>query len=290
MQIYTLEEVLSAPYILDEWRPDLIQNLWDSFTSENVRITIVGQKLQECNEKEKWYQTSYRTEKITKEAAERWRNCGTNANLHLPDPNVFIPTDFTILPIEKEDQKSPTIVLDNELIRVWHLQDSVFLKPKMILSCEFSNPAVYSDPLNCNLTHIFVQLFKDHLNEYLYAADLAGLRLSVNNTTYGISVRNINNFVTYNRIILKKFLTLQVLVSGYNHKQKVFLEKILDHLFKFEIDEKRFEILKEQYKRSLKNFNAEQPYQQAIYYLALILTEQAWLKQELIDATESKLY
>ena len=80
------------------------------------------------------------------------------------------------------------------------------------------------------------------------------------------------------------------MVSGYNHKQKVFLEKILDHLFKFEIDEKRFEILKEQYKRSLKNFNAEQPYQQAIYYLALILTEQAWLKKELIDATECKLF
>lgn len=79
------------------------------------------------------------------------------------------------------------------------------------------------------------------------------------------------------------------MVSGYNHKQKVFLEKILDDLFKFKIDEKRFEILKEQYIRSLKNFNAEQPYQQAIFYLALILTEQAWLKQELIDATECTL-
>ena len=74
MQTYPLEEVLSAPYLLDEWRPDLIQNLWDSFTSENARITIVGQKLQDCNEKEKWYQTSYRTEKITEKASERWRN------------------------------------------------------------------------------------------------------------------------------------------------------------------------------------------------------------------------
>lgn len=36
--------------------------------------------------------------------------------------------------------------------------------------------------------------------------------------------------------------------------------------------------------RALKNFNAEQPYQHAVYYLALILTEHAWTKQELIDA------
>jgi insulysin len=57
-------------------------------------------------------------------------------------------------------------------------------------------------------------------------------------------------------------------------------------MFNFTVDEKRFEILKEQYVRGLKNFKAEQPYQHAVYYLALLLTENAWTKQELIDATE----
>lgn len=41
--------------------------------------------------------------------------------------------------------------------------------------------------------------------------------------------------------------------------------------------------------RALKNFNAEQPYQHAVYYLALILTEHAWTKQELIDAVSCEL-
>lgn len=40
--------------------------------------------------------------------------------------------------------------------------------------------------------------------------------------------------------------------------------------------------------RALKNHNAEQPYQHAVYYLALILTEHAWTKQELIDAVSCK--
>jgi len=57
-------------------------------------------------------------------------------------------------------------------------------------------------------------------------------------------------------------------------------------MFNFEVDPQRFEIFKEQYIRGLKNFQAEQPYQQCIYYLALILTENAWTKKELIDATE----
>ena len=75
-------------------------------------------------------------------------------------------------------------------------------------------------------------------------------------------------------------------IGGYSHKQKVLLEKVLADMFNFKIDEKRFDILKEQYIRGLKNFQAEQPYQHAIYYLALILTEQAWTKQELIDAID----
>lgn len=74
-------------------------------------------------------------------------------------------------------------------MRVWFKQDVEFLKPKTLMNLDFCSPIVYSDPLNCNLTHLFVQLFKDHLNEYLYAAGLAGLRLGVANTTYGVSVR-----------------------------------------------------------------------------------------------------
>lgn len=55
-------------------------------------------------------------------------------------------------------------------------------------------------------------------------------------------------------------------------------------MFSFKIDPKRFDIIKEQYQRTLSDFKAEPPYQHAIYYLALILTEYAWTKQELLDA------
>ena len=55
-------------------------------------------------------------------------------------------------------------------------------------------------------------------------------------------------------------------------------------MFNFEFDSKRFEIIKEELLRSLKNYQAEQPYKHAVFYLALILTEHAWTKLELIDA------
>lgn len=76
------------------------------------------------------------------------------------------------------------------------------------------------------------------------------------------------------------------MVNSYSHKQDVFLKLVLDELFGFKIDEKRFEILKEEATRALKNFKSEQPYSHAVYYLSLVLTEPAWSKSELLDAME----
>jgi insulysin len=50
------------------------------------------------------------------------------------------------------------------------------------------SPLAYMDPLSCNLSNMFVQLFRDSLNEYAYAADLAGLQWEFGNSKYGITV------------------------------------------------------------------------------------------------------
>jgi insulysin len=265
MILYPIPDVLSAHYLLTEWRPDLIEDLLMRLTPKNCRVTVVGQKFADkCTSEERWYKTKYHSEKIDKSTIEEWENCGTNEKFCLPEKNHFIATDFSLLPLETEEKVHPMIIHDSHSMRVWHKQDNEFLKPKMFIGIDFSNPNVYSDPLNCNLTHMFVSLFRDSINEELYSAELAGLRLNISNTTSGVSL----------------------LTSGYSDKQEKFLEFILEKFFTFKFDEKRFEILREQYLRGLKNFDAEQPYQLAIYYLAVILTEQAWTKKELIDAME----
>lgn len=220
MQLYPMEEVLTAPYLISDWRPDLIQNLMDDLVPEKCRIVVVGQKVEPiCNEIEYWYGTKYRSESISDDVIEvnliplhfyhlnvthhrnfvsliwffcfffqSWKNCGINENLHFPMPNPFIPTDFDLCASESEVKLYPVILHDTPIMRVWYKQDTEFKKPKTIMNFDFSSPMAYSDPLNCNLTHMFVQLFKDELNEYLYEAELAGLRFGVSNTSNGISV------------------------------------------------------------------------------------------------------
>ena len=41
-----------------------------------------------------------------------------------------------------------------------------------------------------------------------------------------------------------------------------------------------------QYSRSLSNFNAEQPHQHAIYYMFMLMNEQFWSKDQLLEAVE----
>ncbi|KAH8419636.1 hypothetical protein KR222_011395, partial [Zaprionus bogoriensis] len=269
MQIFPLDEVLTAPYLSNEWRPELVTKLLDELLPEKSRIAIVSQSFEEAATlTEPYYKTKYCLERIPEETLQRWGSCDLNENLKLALPNSFIPNNFDIAEVPSDAPKHPTIILDTPILRVWHKQDNQFNKPKACMTFDMSNPIAYLDPLNCNLNHMMVMLVKDQLNEYLYDAELASLLLSVTTKPCGIDFT----------------------IRGFNDKQVVLLEKLLDHLFNFCIDEKRFDILKEEYIRSLKNFKAEQPYQHSIYYLALLLTENAWANVELLDAMELVTY
>ncbi|XP_056631781.1 insulin-degrading enzyme isoform X2 [Diorhabda carinulata] len=265
LQEYPMEDVLYANYMLNEWRPDLVEDTWKNFVPEKVRISVIAKKFEkDLDEKEPWYGTKYRKEKIPDATIQRWKEAGLCPDLKMPEKNEFIPNDFSLYPIDEDVTEFPVIVEDTALTRVWFKQDDQFLLPKANLMCDFVSPLAYLDPLNCNLTHMLVQLFKDALNEYAYAAELAGLKWELINTKYGLILG----------------------IGGYNNKQHIFLQKIMEKLTNFKIDPKRFNIIKETYVRNLKNFAAEQPYQHAVYYLTVLLTEHSWTKQELLAAVD----
>lgn len=258
---YPIEEVLSGSCLITDWRPDLIDMVLQYLTPENIRIAVIAQKFElEADQTEKWYGTKYKMEKIPEDTLKKWANVKLCEDLKIPPRNEFIPTDFELMPREPNAPDHPIIIQNTSLSRVWFKQDDEFLLPKANLSFEFVSPLAYLDPVSCNMTYMFVQLFKDAINEYAYAAELAGLRWELSNTKYGMILG----------------------IGGYNDKQHVLLDKISEKLTNFKIDPKRFNILKENYVRGMKNFEVEQPYQHAVYYLAVLLAEQAWTKEELL--------
>ncbi|CAG9815290.1 unnamed protein product [Phaedon cochleariae] len=265
LQEYPMENILCANYMLSDWQPEMIEKIWNNFVPEKVRISVIARKFEnELDEVEPWYGTKYKKVEIPDETIRSWMKAGLCPDLRMPEKNEFVPTDFNLYPIDEDVTEFPIIIEDTPLTRVWFKQDDQFLLPKANLMFDFVSPLAYLDPLNCNLTHMLVQLFRDALNEYAYAAELAGLKWELINTKYGLILG----------------------IGGYNNKQHILLRKIMEKLANFKIDPKRFEIIKENYIRNLKNFDAEQPYQHAVYYLTVLLTEHSWTKLELLAATD----
>ncbi|XP_076374865.1 insulin degrading metalloproteinase isoform X2 [Megalopta genalis] len=263
VQDFPMEEILVVGNIIMTWDPDLIESITKYLVPEKVRIHVIGQLYESiCNETEKWYGTKFKKEKIPKHTIDQWNNAGYNPDLQLPPKNEFIPKRFDTKPTENVT-KFPVIIEDTPFMRLWFKQDDEFLVPKANLWIDFVSPLTYIDPLSNALTVMFMLLLRDASNEYTYAADLACLKFDTIISKYGITIT----------------------IAGYDDKQLVFLEEILDKMINLKVDPKRFEPLKENYVRSLKNSYADPPYARACYYLTVLLSEQVWMKDELLKAT-----
>lgn len=263
MRHYPLKDVLTGPTLIEEFCPELIDFILNMLTPENLRIIVVDQTAYyKCYFTEEIYGTKYGIERIKSSTIKDWKFCKTNPELHLPAPNLFIPSNFEFHPIENWNQTFPKIIRDTPLIRVWHKQDTEFRKPKTIFTIELKNPTINCDPLNWNLTHIFVWMLDDHLRQHLYGASLGGIDWRIGITTAGI----------------------RIFVEGFSDKQPLFLETILHEIFKFKIDLRHFEDIYDAYLADLKGFEGEKPQHMAIYYLEQILNEHVWSNEELVAA------
>lgn len=94
---FPMNEVLCAEHIFTEWRPDLIDQLMEHLTPQNIRIHVVAKAYEGiANETEKWYGTKHKKEAIPVEIINRWNNANENSDLRLPVKNEFIATKFDI--------------------------------------------------------------------------------------------------------------------------------------------------------------------------------------------------
>ncbi|XP_035713273.1 insulin-degrading enzyme [Folsomia candida] len=271
MHSYPLEDVLSAGYILTEYKPSLIKEILDALTPENVRVIVVSKEFEDNPiYHEAWYGVKYNYDKIEPETIQKWRNCGRNDRLKMPSKNEFIPSVFDLKKREEQFSESrtkgiiPKIIQNTPLSRVWFLQDNEFLVPKAVVRAEIFSPLPLIEPLNANLNHMLVALIKDLLTEYSYAASVAGLHYVIADSVYG----------------------LEIAINGYDHKIGLLIEKIFERLVDLEVDPKRFEVLKDFYIRSLKSWEDEQPYSHASYYFTHLLCEKAWSNEDLLSAMD----
>ncbi|KAI8562238.1 hypothetical protein RHMOL_Rhmol03G0019100 [Rhododendron molle] len=254
MQLYPPKDWLVGSSLPSIFSPSIIQSTLSELTPNNVRIFWESTKFEGHTDKtEPWYGTAYSVEKITGSIIQQWMKSAPDEHLHLPAPNVFIPTDLSLRNV-LEKVEFPLLLRKSSYSRLWYKPDTRFSTPKAYVKIDFNCPYAGKSPEAEVLTDMFTRLLMDYLNEYAYYAQVAGLYYAINHTGDGF----------------------QVTVVGYNHKLRILVETVIEKMAKFEVKPERFAVIKEMVAKDYQNFKFQQPYQQAMYYCSLILADQTW--------------
>ena len=108
----------------------------------------------------------------------------------------------------------------------------------------------------------------DHLNEFSYDADVAGLGYSLSMDSDGL------------------FLA----AYGFNDKLHVLLAKLVQGMKHLTVKQERFEVVKDSLLRQLQNWKLNAPYDHAMHYTTYLLTTRQWTNEESEEALVGQLF
>jgi insulysin len=263
------EWLLSGSSRIRKFDPAVITKALSYLRPDNFRIQVVSQEFPgDWNQKEKWYGTEYKYEKIPQELLERVRQAAQAPpseripELHLPHKNQFIPTK---LEVEKKEVGEPAIapklIRHDELVRAWFKKDDTFWVPKANVFITLKNPLPGATAENSIKARIYTDLVRDALEDYAYDAELAGLQYGVSSFSQG----------------------LQLELSGYNDKLPVLLEKVLVTMRDLEVNPDRFHIIQEKILRGLRNWGYQQPYNQVGEYTRWLSSDHGFISDHFLS-------
>lgn len=260
------EWLLSGTKLIRDFDAAAISHALSYLRTDNYRLTIVSQEFPGgWDNKEKWYGTEYRTEKIPADFEAAVRKAGEStakdrpSELHLPHANEFIPTRLAVEKKEvSEPMKHPKLIRNDEGIRTWWKKDDRFWVPKGNIVAALRNPLAGTTPANVVKAKLYCELVKDALVEYSYDAEIAGLEYGLNNSSLGLDID----------------------ISGYNDKMPVLLEKVLVSMRDLEVKPDRFKIVKERLLRGYRNWDFQQPYRQVGDFTRWLGTDRSWINEQ----------
>jgi len=279
-----LFEIRHGPYHIEDYKPELVQQMLDLFTVDNSFILVTAKEFEKNwpeadleKKTEKWYETTFGIRYFTEEEKMMFTidKNELSEKLHLPPRNLYIPDNFKLYPGVNQSVKGnfleeinrPVMIKRNDNIRALFKQDDgTFSTPKAQLKILLSSGRTGLDPLTSIRFSMLQYLVNDALQEISYDATIAGLSYSVK------TMRN----------------TMAISVSGFNQKAPNMLDTILEKVTKFEANAERHRDIKEGLIRSYKSDSAKQPYQHCLNWVSHVINAKTITNEEFLKFFESE--
>lgn len=267
MHYYQSEDILRGPYLMDRYQQDILKDLVNQLVADNALVVLDDASAYTDRVSER-YEAPYSVQKVEKNQLSQWESGTAGETMHLPSPNPFIAQDVSLVKVKKDAAMAPTIALESGRQRIWFAQDDQFRIPKGAIYINFRSPEVGQNVEQTAAAVLYAALLKDSVNELTYPALLAGLNFNLYKHARGLSLR----------------------VSGYNDKQSVLLEQLLEAVVNPSFDPQRFENVRKDMIRALENSVAKRPSSQVVDDLREALLYGEWGEQAVIDALSALEY
>jgi len=256
---FEAKEVLAAHTKLTDFNPELIEEYLSYLTPNNMLVSLRGKNVTTDKQTE-YFKAPYAQESLSISLTNALKKTKAAPPLALPEANAFIPESTDLVDIAS--YSIPKQINAREGVELWHAADTDFCTPKATLYLSVRSPYAMDSAKHLVMTQLLVSHLKDELVEFSYPAYLAGLSYDLYKHLRGVTLK----------------------ISGYNDKQEVLLDNILNKVTKTQLQSTRFPIIKERLKRGLENEKEQKPFQQAIGKVQEIVLTPAWSTEEKLAA------
>jgi insulysin len=253
---YPLEVVEVLPYLFEKEDPEAYGMLLSQLRPDNM-VAMLTAKGVETTDTEEYYGTEYSYSEDP-EFFKELLSVKPVPELHLPEPNPFMPREAKIPDRELKDGVRPSKILDEKGLVLYHSEDHEFLRPKATMIFQIRFP---KDKINLRykvLLDTYSACVTESLNELAYPAKLAGLHYGFRGDLEGVNLT----------------------ISGFDESVPKLFENVLEHMKNFKISEETFEALRDRSVRGLKNFPRQDAWQITRFLNYEVLQEVAFRPED----------
>ncbi|XP_053105937.1 nardilysin [Hemicordylus capensis] len=233
MQLFPKEDILTGDQLLFEYQPEIISSALKQLCPQQANLILLSASHEgQCHLKEKWFGTQYSVEDVDKYWSDMWASdFALNPDLHLPEENKFIATDFALKAPDSPQTEYPITIMATQRGCLWYKKDDKFKIPKAYIRFHLISPLIKQSAENVVLFDTFVNILAHNLAEPAYEADVAQLEYKLVAGEHGLMIR----------------------VKGFNHKLPLLFQLLIDNLADFSFTPKVFEMITEQLKKTYFN-------------------------------------
>ncbi|PXX88757.1 peptidase M16 [Marinobacter vulgaris] len=255
------EDVLQAPWMMEDYVPAQYRAILEQLTQDNVLVSVLEPEPDlKTPRLTQWYDAAYTINPLDTQAVSTVQQNPLVTSLALPLENPFIPEELGMIPGPTMDE--PVSMGTVSGMDVWYARDTRFETPKANVYLSLRTPATRASARSNVLSTLLVDAINTNVNAWAYPAQLAGLDYSIYPHLRGITIR----------------------VGGYSDKLHTLMARLLTQVADPELTEQRFGIARQSMIDRLQNKAKERPVQQTSEFIQTVLIEGAWSTEEKLKA------